>query len=147
MRATDTGYNFGVKSETAVTIKKGALFSGAMVAAGALVLSADGGDPFLGLLLFVLWVTSPYLVLYLISLLVERFTQVPGRYGVGWFIAVLMLGFTLLTYVGTFGDKSSTYGLIFIFIPLWLHLIGIGLYLLCIVLSWLVDWSQRRASS
>jgi hypothetical protein len=135
-----------MQSVTRITIKKAALVTAIMIAAGPLFLALSG-DSFSAAALFTLWVTSPYLVFHVVSTLVERFTQVPGRYTVGVVFAALMLGFTLLAYISTYGDKSSTYGLIFIFVPLWLHVMGVGLYGFCVLISWLVEWSQRRASS
>jgi hypothetical protein len=133
-----------MRSETANVIKKVALVVGELTAAITLLLSATD-VPFLALIAFVFWVTSPYLVMIVVSRLVERFTEVPGRYTVGCVVALLMLAFSLMTYIGTFGDKSSTYGLIFLFIPLWLHIGGVGLYSMCILISWLTKWSQRQA--
>ena len=127
-------------------IKTAALVIGAMIAVWAALRASDGGsDP--AFLLFLLWIVSPYLVLLVITWPVERFTEIPGRYGIGCVVAILMLGFSLLAYVGTAGDRSSTYGLIFIFVPFWLHIGGPGLYGICVLVSWLTEWSQRRAAS
>jgi len=135
-----------MRSDKVGLIKTVALISGALVAVGAALRAADGGDD-PALLLFLLWIVSPYLVLLAMTWPVERFTKVPARHGIGCVVAVLMLGFSLLAYVGTAGDRSSTYGLIFIFVPLWLHIGGLGMYGLSLLLSWLAEWSQRRASS
>ena len=133
-----------MRSQTANVIKKVALVVGELTAAITLLLSATD-VPFLALIAVVFWVTSPYLVMIVVSRLVERFTEVPGRDTVGCVVALLMLAFSLMSYIGTFGDKSSTYGLVFLFIPLWLHIAGVGLYSMCILISWLTKWSQRQA--
>jgi hypothetical protein len=134
-----------VRSKTAVIIKKAALITGLLFAGGTLIFTG-GLASVLAAIIFSLWVASPYLVVAIGSRLVERHTQVPGRYGIGSVVAILMSAFSLMAYVGTLGDKSSTYGLIFIFVPLWLHIGGIGLYGICILIAWLAEWSQQRAS-
>ena len=134
-----------MRSKTAVIIKKAALITGLLFAGGTLIFTG-GLASVLAAIIFSLWVASPYLVVAIGSRLVERHTQVPGRYRIGSVVAILMSAFSLMAYVGTLGDKSSTYGLIFIFVPLWLHIGGIGLYGICILIAWLAEWSQQRAS-
>ena len=133
-----------MQTDKTVVIKKGSLVTGVMVAGVSLILAGSGGSV-LAAVCFATWVCSPYLVLGVISKLFERFTKIPGRHVIGCVFACITLGFTLLSYIGTLGDKSSTYGLIFIFVPLWLYVGGVGLYLLSILIAWLVDWSQRQA--
>lgn len=75
-----------------------------------------------GMILFIFWTISPYICIFVASLLLMRFTSIAQMSLIFCIISVLMFAFTLLTYIGTLGDKSSTYGLIFIFAPFYLHI-------------------------
>lgn len=70
---------------------------------------------------FILWVVSPYICLFLLDVLLQRAKRIPEMPLFFCVVSLLMLGFTLFAYVGTMGDKSSTYGLIFIFVPFYLY--------------------------
>jgi hypothetical protein len=56
-------------------------------------------------------------------------------------ISLLMLGFTLITYLSVlFSDhSSSTEGLIFVFIPFWLYVGSTALGGLGLLIAWLSD--------
>ena len=83
-----------------------------------------------GALLFILWGISPYICLFLVDAVLRKIALVPKMSLVFCVISVLMLGFTLLAYLGTLGDKSSTYALIFLFVPFYLF-IGSAVFLIC----------------
>ncbi len=70
-----------------------------------------------GAALFILWAISPYLCLYLADRALRKIAAIPRMPLVFCVISILMLAFTLLGYVGTLGDTSSTYALIFLFVP------------------------------
>jgi hypothetical protein len=80
-----------------------------------------------GALLFILFAISPYICLFLFDVVLRRdvlLKKIPSvsekMPRVFCVTSLLMLGFTLLTYVGTIGDRSSTYALIFLFVPFYL---------------------------
>ena len=77
-----------------------------------------------GTFLFILWGISPYLFLFLVDVLLRKIKPIPKMFLVFCVASLLMLGFTLLAYVGTLGDRSSTYGLIFLFVPFYLFVGG-----------------------
>ena len=97
------------------------------------------------LIVFVIWTISPYVCFFLVTYLLERFTSIPQVPGMGFIIAVLMLGFTLLTYPGLLwnGHHSSTEGLIFIFAPFWLFVGSFPLLGLCVLVSWLSNKQEQ----
>ena len=72
-------------------------------------------------LLFIGWAVSPYLFLLVMSFLLNKFTSLPYKSVIFCFTSILMLVFTLLAYVGTLGNKSSTSALIFVFAPVYLY--------------------------
>ena len=78
-----------------------------------------------GTFLFILWGISPYICLFLVDVVLRKIVQTLRMILVFCVASLLMLGFTLLAYVGTLGDKSSTYGLIFLFVPFYLLVGGI----------------------
>lgn len=81
-----------------------------------------------GTFLFTLWTISPYVCLLVIYLLLEKLPQIPKISVVFCVVSVLMLGFTLLAYVGTLGNESSAYGFIFLFFPFYLLVGGAILF-------------------
>ena len=88
----------------------------------------------LGHIPYTLWAVSPYISLFLTDVILRRLTSVSKLPLLFCVTALLMLVFTLLVYVGTLGDKSSTYALIFLFVPFYLYIgsiivFGIGLIL------------------
>ena len=94
---------------------------------------------------FLLWGISPYFCFFAVTYLLERFTSIPRITTIGGVISILMLGFTLLAYIGTLGDKSSTYGLIFIFIPIYLYVGSFVLLAISVLVSWLASRRTRSA--
>jgi hypothetical protein len=76
----------------------------------------------LGTLLFIGWAISPYIIFFVLGIALERFTSVPQVPLIACVVSLLMLAFTVLAYIGTLGDGSSTNALIFLFIPLYLYI-------------------------
>lgn len=71
--------------------------------------------------LFLLWAVSPFIFLFLIDAGLRKFAPRLKMPVIFCLTAILMLGLTLLTYLGTLGDESSTYGLLFLFAPVYLY--------------------------
>lgn len=100
------------------------------------MLRAAGWQVNRGAVLFILWAISPYLCLCLADRVLRKIASIPRMPLVFCVISILMLGFTLLAYIGTLGDSSSNYALIFLFVPVYLLLgsfillvVGLGLAL------------------
>jgi hypothetical protein len=68
-------------------------------------------------------------------LLLRRFSFLSRTALIFFVVSFLMLVFTLLAYVGTLGDDSSSYALIFVFMPLYLYIGSFFLFGLGLVLS------------
>lgn len=87
-----------------------------------------------GAILFILWAISPYICVFLTGLLLRKFTSIPKIPLIFSIVSLLMLVFTLLIYPGVFFDQSSTFALVFLFIPVYLFIgsfivVGTGLML------------------
>lgn len=106
-----------MKSDKLKIIKVLALAVSTIVTIWAMLRAAEWQIDFAAVAL-IGWAVSPYAALLAISVLLERFTSLRKINLVACVTAVLMLAFTLLIYIGTLGDSSSTYALIFIFVPL-----------------------------
>lgn len=103
---------------------------------------AAGQSADIGIIGFMIWGISPYFCFFLASYLLERFTSISKIPVIGCVIAILMLGFTLLAYIGTLDDTSSTYGLIFLIVPVWLFVGSFSILGISILISWFLN---RRA--
>jgi hypothetical protein len=90
------------------------------------------------------WAISPYVILFSATVLLSKFTSLPKIWLVSCVTSILMLVFTLLFYVGTAGDDSSTYALIFIFVPIWLYIGGLTLLILGSLVAWLSEQIGKR---
>ncbi len=128
-----------MKPRAIILIKTCALILSAIVTV-LTMWHASGQTIDIGILGFMIWGISPYVCFFIATYLLERFTSVPHIPGIGFLIAFLMLAFTLLAYLGTLNDTSSTYGLIFVFVPFWLFA---GSFLL-LGISVLVVWLANR---
>ena len=85
-----------------------------------------------GIFLFMLWAVSPYFCLYSADIALRKLTSIPKLPLIFCIISLLLLASTLVIYLGTLNDSSSTYALIFIFVPIYLFigsflLLGAGL--------------------
>lgn len=75
-----------------------------------------------GLLLFAAWAISPYLVFLAAGALIQRFTSIRGSALLISAISVLMLAFTLFTYISGLTGESSTESLVFVAAPVILYI-------------------------
>jgi len=96
-----------------------------------------------GQLLFILWAISPYISLFLVDVLLRKITSISKLSLLFCVTSLLMLGFTLLAYIGTLGDKSSTYALIFVFVPFCLYVGGIIVFGVGLILALLLKSSKK----
>ena len=117
----------------------------AVVTIWAMLRAADWQMDFAGLALICLAI-SPYVVLYAVGVLLEKYTSLPRVALVSCVVAVLMLAFTLLAYIGTLGDTSSTYALIFIFVPINLYIGGFALLVIGLLAAWLIARLATKTS-
>lgn len=74
-----------------------------------------------GTLGFILWAISPYICFFFADILLRKLFSVPKLSLFSCLISLLMLAFTLVTYLGTVNDGSSTYPLIFLVLPIYLY--------------------------
>ena len=102
------------------TIQIFALAISAIVTALTMLRAAQWKIDFSGFL-FLCWALSPYVFLLILSFLIDKFTSLPKKSLVFCITAILVLILTLLAYVGTLGDESSTSALIFVFAPVYLY--------------------------
>jgi hypothetical protein len=91
-----------------------------------------------GMVVMLLWIVSPYFCFFLASYFLERFTSIKPLPVIDLTISLVALAFTWFAYVPVvFGDHhSSTEGLIFLFLPLWLLigsfvLLGLAILVVC----------------
>ena len=98
----------------------------------------------LGTIVFLAWAVSPYACILAACILIEKITSLRYIPLILCVVSILMLGFTLLAYLGTLEDDSSTYALIFISVPILLYAGSFTLLLLGLVIAWL---SGRRRST
>ena len=106
--------------------------------------AASGGAGGLGLFLFIIWAVSPYVCFFATMFLLSRHTSIIKLPLTFCVISALMFAFTFWAYVGTLGNKSSTYGLIFIFAPLYLHIGWFFLLAGSLFWRWLMSDKNNR---
>jgi hypothetical protein len=133
------------RDKIGITKVVASVISAIVALSAALVASGGVGDP--TMLVFLLWIISPYALFLLISWIFERFTKAPARHGIACVVAILMFVFSMFAYADTAADSSSTYGLIFIFVPLWLNIGGPAIFGICLLLAWLAKMVSSRSSS
>jgi len=92
--------------------------------------------------LFILWTVSPYISLFSADVILRMTTSISKLSLLFCVTSLLMLGFTLLAYVGTLGDKSSTYALIFVFVPFYLYIGGVIVFGIGLILALLARLSK-----
>ena len=93
-----------------------------VVVTGLVLMHAASNETSPGIIFFILWAIFPYIGLLLGDVLIRKIAIIPKMSLILCVVSLLIFIFTFYAYVGTFGDKSSTYGLIFIFVPLYLNL-------------------------
>ena len=92
-------------------------------------------DPGIGVLIVFLWGTGPYLLFWLVTYLLERFTSIRQVPAMGLGISLLIVVYAFAVYFQPLDHKSSTEGLIFIFAPLWLYISVLPLLGFCLLIA------------
>ena len=127
-----------MQPRTVVTLKNFSLLISLAVSVYALV-RESGGSFDVGMIGFVVWVVSPYVLFFLATLLLARYTPVRQLPAIGFVIAVLMLAFTVYAYIVSLNGQSSTEALIFVFAPLWLFISAFPLLGISTLVFWLFN--------
>jgi hypothetical protein len=112
-------------SNTTRLLTAALLTCSAIVTAVSMIRSAQGVDA--GVLIFIAWAISPYICFFAASTLLQRFVRSPHLAAASLVISVLMLLFTVLSYVSIASDTSSTASLAYIVIPVYVY---VGSFLL-----------------
>ena len=94
---------------------------------GLFILYVARPNPSAGIIPFILWVISPYAILMLGEFVIRKIKIVPKLTKFFCVTAGLLLFFTVYAYLDVLGSKSSTAGLAFVFVPLYLNMIVIAL--------------------
>src|SRR5687768_6261150 len=71
-----------------------------------------------------LWHISPCVVLFILTALLEGFSSIRKVFHVNCLVAVVVLAFSVWAYSSAFNDTSSTAGLVFLFGPIWVHVLS-----------------------
>lgn len=101
------------------------------------MLSASEWSPDLDVVIFILWAVSPYVAFFAASRMLSKLLPLSNLAIPSAVIAAVMLAFTVYAYVGT-RDTSSTYALIFVFVPLYLYIGSFFLLTLALGVSLLI---------
>jgi hypothetical protein len=107
----------------------------------SMIRSSDGIDA--GLLAFIAWALSPYVCFFFASTLLQKALRLPYLPIATTVIAVLML-LLALQYLGIPSDTSSTAGLAFVFVPLYMY-VGSFLLLTAVTVVMLVLRRIKKA--
>jgi hypothetical protein len=107
-------------------------------------LRSAGEDANIEVLVLLLWGTGPYLLFWIATNLLERFSSIPQVPGIGFGISILIALYALGVYAEPLNHKSSTEGLIFVFAPLWLYLLLLPLLGVCVFSAWLLRNSRQK---
>ena len=100
----------------------------------------------IGILVMLLWGTGPYILFWLATFLLERFSSIRQVPGIGFGISIVILLYALAVYLEPLNHKSSTEGLIFIFAPLWLYLI-LPLLGVCVLIAWISNRQTEKETA
>jgi hypothetical protein len=92
-------------------------------------------------IIFLLWVISPYTILMLGELVIRKIAVVPKITKFFCVTTGLLLFFTVYAYLDVLGSKSSTSGLAFVFFPLYLNMLVVALVVIGLV------WAAISTSS
>jgi len=90
---------------------------------GLALLNMAGSEANVGIILFILWCISPYLVLILGEFVVRKIAVIPKITKFFSLVSVLLLIFTIVSCIEVIKSKSSTTGLVFIFVPFYLNIL------------------------
>ena len=135
-----------MKRETKIFLKNTSLLVSGMVTIVSMIRDAGDGEGS-GMLVWFLWGTGPYIVFWLATWLLERFSSMRQVPGIGFGISIFILLYALLAYLEPLDHKSSTEGLIFIFAPLWLYFLLLPLLGVCMLVAWLLDRQMEKESA
>jgi hypothetical protein len=134
-----------MKRETKIILKSICLAVSCIVTIIGFLRPADD-DAGIGILVVLLWGTGPYLIFWLATYLLERFSSIRQVPGIGFGISVFVAIYALAVYAEPLNHKSSTEGLIFLFAPLWLYLLLLPLLGLCVFVAWLSNRQLEKES-
>ena len=132
--------------ETKSILKNTCLALSCIVTIIALLRSADD-DAGIGILILLLWAMGPYILFWLATFLLERFSSIRQVPGIGFGISIFVFVYALAVYLEPLNHKSSTEGLIFIFAPIWLYFLLLPLLGLCVLVAWLSNRQLANTSS
>ena len=106
-----------MKRETKIFLKNIFLVLSGLVTIHSFLRAVDTGVGILGILPILLWGTGPYILFWIATYLLERFSSMRQVPGIGFGISIFILLYALGVYLEPLNHKSSTEGLIFIFAP------------------------------
>ena len=96
------------------------LIASAAVAVGSMMRSATGSID-LGIVAFMAWAVSPYVLFAVVVYALARFTRVGHIWAIGAGIAALMLIFSVYSYVMAMDGQGSTEAIAYVVVPVFLH--------------------------
>jgi len=134
-----------MKGETKILLKKTLLVVSIVVTVIAFLRSVSD-DAGAGILVVLLWGIGPYLLFWLATYFLERFSSMPQVPGIGFGLSIPILIYALAVYLEPLNHKSSTEGLIFIFAPLWLYIFTLPALGLCILVARLLSRDVEQDS-
>jgi hypothetical protein len=71
-----------------------------------------------------IWLVSPYVGLFIVMALLERFSDIKTIVGINCVVALLILAFTIWAYTIALDETSDTGHLIFLFGPAWVCIVS-----------------------
>ena len=120
-------------------LKTLSLTVGAVVSTVVMLLVQDGGFDS-SLLVLLLIGIAPYVIFFVLTLLLERFTKLSRIHLIGFIVADLMLMFTVGIYALTWNDRTSPYYVfLFLVVPIYLLIGSLVLLALSVGISWLIS--------
>jgi hypothetical protein len=122
--------------KTKIVLKNTLLTISCIVTGIAFLRPADD-DAGISIIIPLLWVTGPYILFWLVTYLLERFSSIHQVPGIGFGISIFVFVYALTVYLKPLNHKSSTEGLIFLFAPLWLYFLLLPSLGLCVLVAWL----------
>lgn len=133
-----------IKTVRNLLIAQGLLLLAAVLISIYSMLEAAAWSPNLEMVGFIVWATSPYVSFFAASRLLSKLVPSSNLPLPAFVIAALMLAFTIYAYIGTMGDGSSTYSLIFIFVPLYLFVGSFFLLSIALAVAWMIRRGRPR---
>ena len=143
---TERSQHMGMTRKTKIILKNVCLGLACMVTSVAFFRSAED-NPGIGNLFVLLWGSGPYLLFWLATYLLERFSSVPQVPGIGFGLSILIALYAFAVYLEPLDHQSSTEGLIYLFAPLWLYFSVLPLLGICVLIAWLSNRQRSKESS